>query len=207
MHSPSWQPTLCVAWCLIWWFESLEKYGHTWHQMSFLRPGVIKQHQPRPKHIISYGLRWRGFSVDCYLFWYSAQTWNIYFPSIGSMTSDEMEEKGRRMWPSLFKVHGFTMLHIFYVFSIQCRCEIYILQVLAQGHRMEEPGTWCLNKHIFISSECVYSQGICMFGIRGTLLMHISGTSSRSQGEIEEKRAWFLSGPYHGCIRCKCRWK
>ena len=33
---------LCVAWCLIWWFASLEKYGHTWHQMSSLRQGVNK---------------------------------------------------------------------------------------------------------------------------------------------------------------------
>ena len=24
---------------------SLEKYGHTWHQMFLLRPGVIKQQQ------------------------------------------------------------------------------------------------------------------------------------------------------------------
>ena len=88
--SPGWQPTLCVAWRLIWWFASLEKsmvihdtkcpywgqmllnntsptqpckfckvppppplnitlskkYGHTWHQMSFLRPDVIKQQFP-----------------------------------------------------------------------------------------------------------------------------------------------------------------
>ena len=34
------------AWCLIWWFASLEKYGHTWYRMSLLRPGVIKQHKP-----------------------------------------------------------------------------------------------------------------------------------------------------------------
>ena len=27
---------------LIWWFASSEKYGHVWHQMSLLRPGVIK---------------------------------------------------------------------------------------------------------------------------------------------------------------------
>ena len=25
MQSPGWQPTLCLAWCLIWWFASLEK--------------------------------------------------------------------------------------------------------------------------------------------------------------------------------------
>ena len=31
---------------LIWWFASLEKYGHTWHQMSLLRLGVLKQHKP-----------------------------------------------------------------------------------------------------------------------------------------------------------------
>ena len=43
MQSPGWQPTLCVLWCLIWWIASLEKYGHTWHRMSLLRPGVIKQ--------------------------------------------------------------------------------------------------------------------------------------------------------------------
>ena len=45
--SPGWQPTLCVAWCLICWFAlAYKKYGHTWHQMSLLRPGVIKQHKP-----------------------------------------------------------------------------------------------------------------------------------------------------------------
>ena len=50
MQSPGWQPTLCVAWCVIWWVASLEKYGHTWHWLSFiiLRPGVIKQHKPNP---------------------------------------------------------------------------------------------------------------------------------------------------------------
>ena len=43
--SPGWQPTLCVAWCLICWFAlAYKKYGHTWHRMSLLRPGVIKQH-------------------------------------------------------------------------------------------------------------------------------------------------------------------
>ena len=27
-------------------FQVYKKYGHTWHQMSLLRPGVIKQHKP-----------------------------------------------------------------------------------------------------------------------------------------------------------------
>ena len=27
-----------------------KKYGHTWHRMSFLRPGVIKQHTNKPNH-------------------------------------------------------------------------------------------------------------------------------------------------------------
>ena len=36
-----------MAWCLIWWFaRAYKKYGHTWHRMSLLRPGVIKQHKP-----------------------------------------------------------------------------------------------------------------------------------------------------------------
>ena len=34
---------------MIWLFESLKKYGHTWHQMSLLRPDVIKQHKTKPK--------------------------------------------------------------------------------------------------------------------------------------------------------------
>ena len=38
-------PLCVVALCLIWWFASLEKYGHTWHRMSLPRPGVIKQHK------------------------------------------------------------------------------------------------------------------------------------------------------------------
>ena len=41
VQSPGWQPTLCVVWCLICWFASLEKYVHSWHWMSLLRPGVI----------------------------------------------------------------------------------------------------------------------------------------------------------------------
>ena len=27
---------------------SLQKYGPTWHQMSSLRPGAIKQHKTKP---------------------------------------------------------------------------------------------------------------------------------------------------------------
>ena len=47
--SPGWHPTLCVASCLICWFAlAYKKYGHTWHRMSLLRPGVIKQHKPLP---------------------------------------------------------------------------------------------------------------------------------------------------------------
>ena len=30
---------------------SLEKYRHTWHQMSLLRPGVIKQHKHKHKPV------------------------------------------------------------------------------------------------------------------------------------------------------------
>ena len=49
--SPGWQPTLCVAWCLICWFAlAYKKYGHTWHRMSLLRPGVIKKH--KPNHLV-----------------------------------------------------------------------------------------------------------------------------------------------------------
>ena len=51
MQTPGWQPTSCVTWCLIWLFASLKKYGHIWHQMSLLRPGVIKQHKTKPKHV------------------------------------------------------------------------------------------------------------------------------------------------------------
>ena len=43
---PSAITTLCVAWCQIRWFASLAKFGHTWHQMSFLRPGIFKQYKP-----------------------------------------------------------------------------------------------------------------------------------------------------------------
>ena len=45
--SPGWQPTLCAVWCLICWLAlAYKKYSHTWHRMSLLRPGVIKQHKP-----------------------------------------------------------------------------------------------------------------------------------------------------------------
>ena len=40
MQTPGWQPILCVAWCLIWHLQVLKKYGHTWHRMSLLRPGL-----------------------------------------------------------------------------------------------------------------------------------------------------------------------
>ena len=46
MQSPAWEPTVCVAWCLIWWFAHLDEYGYTWHWMSLLRLGVIKQYKP-----------------------------------------------------------------------------------------------------------------------------------------------------------------
>ena len=36
-------PDVCI-----WWFASLEKYDHTWHRMSLMRPGVIKQTQTQP---------------------------------------------------------------------------------------------------------------------------------------------------------------
>ena len=50
--SPGWQPTLCATWCLICWLAlSYKKYGHTWHRMSLLRPGVIKQNKPN-HHIL-----------------------------------------------------------------------------------------------------------------------------------------------------------
>ena len=46
MQSPGWQP-LCV-WPNVWSgdLQVLKKYGHTWHRMSSLGPGVIKQHKP-----------------------------------------------------------------------------------------------------------------------------------------------------------------
>ena len=35
-----------VAWYQFWWFAKQSKeYGHTWHWMSLLRPGVIKEHK------------------------------------------------------------------------------------------------------------------------------------------------------------------
>ena len=54
LKSPGWQPTLCAAWCPICWFAlACKKYGHTWHRMSFLRPGVIKQHKPNQTSLVS----------------------------------------------------------------------------------------------------------------------------------------------------------
>ena len=41
------------GWCLICWFAlAYKKYGHTWHRMSLLRPGVIKQHKPNLYHCL-----------------------------------------------------------------------------------------------------------------------------------------------------------
>ena len=39
-----------------------KKYSHTWHWMSLLRPGVIKQHKPNPAHVQF----WQGYcNVTC----------------------------------------------------------------------------------------------------------------------------------------------
>ena len=40
--------TQLYVWPNVWSgdFASSEKYGQTWHWMSLLRPGVIKQHAP-----------------------------------------------------------------------------------------------------------------------------------------------------------------
>ena len=37
MQSPGWQPALCVAWCPIWWFASLE---NVW---SYMTPNVLTE--------------------------------------------------------------------------------------------------------------------------------------------------------------------
>ena len=69
--SLGWQPTLCVAWCLICWFAlAYKKYGHTWHRMSLLRPGVIKQH--KPTSIVN-----RPPQTD-YLLWSKVQLYTIW---------------------------------------------------------------------------------------------------------------------------------
>ena len=47
-QSPGLQPTLFAAWCLIWWFASLEKVWSYMTPMFLLRPGVIKQHRTKP---------------------------------------------------------------------------------------------------------------------------------------------------------------
>ena len=46
MQTPGWQPTSCVAWCLIWLpgVCKFRKNCPTWHWMSLLRPGVINNH-------------------------------------------------------------------------------------------------------------------------------------------------------------------
>ena len=53
-----------TAWCMMWWFASLEKYGHTWDRMSLLRPGVIKQHKPKPIHLAEHSSTWRLFQYQ-----------------------------------------------------------------------------------------------------------------------------------------------
>ena len=44
LQSPGWQPTLCVAWCLLWWFASIEKSMVTQDTACPFKDGVIKQH-------------------------------------------------------------------------------------------------------------------------------------------------------------------
>ena len=45
-QSPGWLSILLMAWHLIWWFASTEKeYCPSWHQMTLLRPSVLKQHK------------------------------------------------------------------------------------------------------------------------------------------------------------------
>ena len=45
VDSPLYGSMALLAQCLIWWCASIKKYGYTWHRMSLLRPGVIKQHK------------------------------------------------------------------------------------------------------------------------------------------------------------------
>ena len=53
--SPSgWQPTVCVAWCLIWWFSSWEKILSCMTLNVLTETSVIKQHKPnqtKPLHL------------------------------------------------------------------------------------------------------------------------------------------------------------
>ena len=86
MQSPGWQLTLCVAWCLIWWFTSLDKYGHTWHWMFLLRPGVIKQHKPNQTWLwysnerLSLSLLNQIWTIDVFTFWFFSRTWSFQKP-------------------------------------------------------------------------------------------------------------------------------
>ena len=67
MQSPGWQPTLCVAWCLVWWFANSQKCGYTRHRMSLLRPGVIKQHKPTHQPFLIYPFPWILYLYQAWL--------------------------------------------------------------------------------------------------------------------------------------------
>ena len=60
LRSPGWQPTLHVAWYLIWRFASIGKeYGHTWHQMFCWNQVSINNTKPKLK-------TYRGFHKKDY---------------------------------------------------------------------------------------------------------------------------------------------
>ena len=74
-QSSGWQPPLCMAWCLTWWFASLEKYGQTWHQMSLLRLGVINPHNTG----IFYHTMWGLIGPQTKILYLHLPEWNKLF--------------------------------------------------------------------------------------------------------------------------------
>ena len=97
--SPGWQPTLCVTWCPICWFALVyKKYGHTWHWMSFLRPGVIKQHKPNHHCCLGRGsMEWEIFpafpcpamGIEFQTFWCWVQH-PIHWATCSNMHNDQL---------------------------------------------------------------------------------------------------------------------
>ena len=110
MQSPGWQPTLCVALCLIWWFAISVKYCHTWHRMSLLRPGVIKQHKSNQTIYVhsSSCYSWHLLCVVCYRDLVHRQTamaaiQHLALGVYGFGCEDALTHLLNYVWPNVFE--------------------------------------------------------------------------------------------------------
>ena len=102
MQSLGWQPTLCVAWCLIWWFASLDI--KVW---SYMTPNVLTETRchnnpnpnPNPKKRL---LLHSKISNRMILLWFQPQ--NVkYLDTSGETFTPLREETTLILWSTMFR--------------------------------------------------------------------------------------------------------